>query len=123
MKIGIVGAGSIGLLFGFYLSEEHEVTYYLRNNKQIDKINIDCISLKGNPVKKKVEENRVTDLVSSYIIIIALKQTHIAEFIEQNHFILINHLNMFIHTGLEHINYINSYNLVAFLGIVEHGAV
>src|SRR5699024_3552546 len=87
MKIGIVGAGSIGLLFGFYLSEEHEVTYYLRNKKQIDKINIEGISLKGNPVNKKVEAKRITDLVSSDILIIALKQTHIPEFIEQNHFI------------------------------------
>jgi len=123
MKIGIVGAGSIGLLFGFYLSEEHEVTYYLRNKKQIDKINIEGISLKGNPVNKKVEAKRITDLVSSDILIIALKQTHIPEFIEQNHFILKNHLNMFIQNGLEHINYINKYNLEAILGIVEHGAV
>src|SRR5699024_6882055 len=86
-------------------------------------INIEGISLKGNPVNKKVEAKRITDLVSSDILIIALKQTHITEFIEQNHFILKNHLNMFIQNGLEHINYINKYNLEAIVGIVEYGAV
>src|SRR5699024_11135627 len=123
MKIGIVGAGSIGLLFGFYLSEEHEVTYYLRNKKQIDKINIEGISLKGNPVNKKVEAKRITDLVSSDILIIALKQTHIPECIEQYHFMLKNNLKMYIQKRLEQINYINRYNRGAILGIVEHGAV
>src|SRR5699024_11163097 len=107
MKIGIVGAGSIGLLFGFYLSEEHEVTYYLRNKKKINKINIEGISLKGNPVNKKVEVKRITHLISNDILIIVLKQTHIPKFIEQNQFILKNHLHMFIQNGLEHINFIN----------------
>src|SRR5699024_9408823 len=83
---------------------------------------IEGISLKGNPVNKKVEAKRITDLVSSDILIIALKQTHIPEFIEQNHFILKNHLNMFIQNGLEHINYINKYNLEAIIVIVEHVA-
>src|SRR5690625_7626751 len=32
-------------------------------------------------------------------------------------------MNMIIKNGLEHINYINKYNLEAILGIVEHGAV
>src|SRR5699024_12837368 len=91
--------------------------------KQIDKNNIESKSIKCNPVNKKMEAKRITDLVSSDILIIALKQTHIPEFIEQNHFILKNHLNMFIQNGLEHINYINKYNLEAILGIVEHADV
>src|SRR5699024_1709111 len=113
MKIGIVGAGSIGLLFGFYLSEEHEVTYYLRNTMQTDKIVIERISLRGELVYTEEELKRITDLFSIDILIIVLTQTRIPEFIKQNHFILKNVLNMFIQNGLARINYINIYNLEA----------
>lgn len=39
MKIGILGAGAMGLLYGAYLSQENEVTLICTNQEKVDKIN------------------------------------------------------------------------------------
>ena len=36
MKIGIIGGGSIGLLFSYYLSEQHSISLYVHTKEQLD---------------------------------------------------------------------------------------
>jgi 2-dehydropantoate 2-reductase len=45
MEIGIIGAGSIGLLYSYYLSKNHAVTLYTNRKKQADIINEEGIIL------------------------------------------------------------------------------
>lgn len=122
MKISIVGAGSLGLLFGYYLADEHEVTYYIRNESQIDEMNSYGISLTGSSIIKQVKAKRITDYDSSDLLILALKQTQVPKFIQDNRSILKNQLMIFLQNGLEHIKYIEEYDLEAIIAVVEHGA-
>lgn len=123
MKISIVGAGSLGLLYGYYLAGEHEVTYYIKNEAQIDEINTYGISLIGHSINKQVKARSINEFASNDLVIIALKQTHIPKFIQDNHLKLKNHLILFLQNGLEHITYIKKYDLQAIIAIVEHGAL
>ena len=48
MKIGIIGGGSIGLLFAFYLSKQYPVCLYVRTKEQLDVIKSDGLCLERN---------------------------------------------------------------------------
>jgi 2-dehydropantoate 2-reductase len=37
MNVGIIGAGAIGLLLATYLSEEHAVTLYTRQEQEVER--------------------------------------------------------------------------------------
>ena len=77
MKIGIIGAGSIGLLFAAYLSKAFSITLYTRTSVQAEEINqngiylqegteIQKISVRALPISKWAGEEELT--------IIAVKQ-------------------------------------------------
>lgn len=123
MKISIVGAGSLGLLYGYYLADKHEVTYYLRNEAQIDEINTYGLSLTGNSIIKYVNAKKITDYKSNDLLIVALKQTEVRKFIHGNQSSLKKQLIIFLQNGLGHIKYIQEYDLEAIIAIVEHGAL
>lgn len=123
MKISIVGAGSIGLLYGYYLADKHEVTYYIRNEKQIDVINELGIALTNNIQTKRVKADYIKNYKKHDLLILALKQTELKSFINENLAILKQQPILFLQNGLNHLEYINNYKLEAIIGIVEHGAV
>lgn len=123
MKISIIGAGSLGLLYGYYLADNHEITYYIRNKQQISKLNEHGVRLTGGSKSKKVKAKIIDEYKSSDLFIIALKQTDIPTFIEKHQFILKEKPILFLQNGLGHIKYIKKYNLEAIITIVEHGAL
>lgn len=123
MKIAIVGAGSLGLLYGYYLADQHEVTYYIRNEAQINEINEHGISLTGNSINRHVKAKKITDYQASDLLIIALKQTQVPEFIYKNKSILKKEQIIFLQNGLGHIKYIKELELEAIISSVEHGAL
>ena len=63
MKIGIIGAGSIGLLFASYLSSAFSVTLYTRTSEQAKEINDHGLHL-----LKGAEQNRVILCTSQSMI-------------------------------------------------------
>lgn len=122
MKISIIGAGSLGLLYGYYLADNHEITYYIRNKQQISKLNEHGVRLTGSSKSKKVKAEIIDEYKTSDLIIIALKQTEVSSFIKKHQSILKNKPILFLQNGLGHIEYIKKYNLEAIIAIVEHGA-
>ena len=48
MKIAILGAGAMGMLFGAYLSRENEVLLLDKDSKRVDKINADGVKIHEN---------------------------------------------------------------------------
>lgn len=124
VKISIIGAGSLGLLYGYYLADNHEITYYIKNEQQINEINKYGISLTTDDlVIKKVKADKIKNFKAQDLIIVALKQTEIEWFINENRSSLNKQPILFLQNGLSHIEYIKKFNLEALIGIVEHGAI
>lgn len=75
MEIGIIGSGSLGLLYSFYLSETNKVTLYTRREEQANKINKHGITLvQGNTeITKKVEASYEKNYKEP-VLIITVKQ-------------------------------------------------
>ena len=85
MKIGIIGGGSIGLLFAYYISRQHPVCLYVRTNEQKE-----VIRDKGLIVMRGYEEHKEEiemKLVSEWrgledSVFIAVKQYQLPSVIE-----------------------------------------
>lgn len=122
MKIGIVGAGSIGLLIASYLAKEHTITLYVKRLEQMDILNkfgihvLDKfrISVCAKPIEHLHEED---------LIIICVKQHQLNDVIKQ-----INHIDsriplLFLQNGMGHLSLIQEDKKTVFVGVVEHGAI
>ncbi|MFD2443416.1 2-dehydropantoate 2-reductase [Bacillus sp. CGMCC 1.16607] len=127
MKIGIIGGGSIGLLFAFYLSEEYEVTIYTNTFEQAD-------AIKKNGILLKHKNNEQTRFVNSNWIkqwsgqedltIIAVKQYHLEDLISKLKEQQIKKTNyIFLQNGMGHLKFLKELNAdVIFVSSVDHGA-
>jgi 2-dehydropantoate 2-reductase len=127
MKIGIIGAGSIGLLFASYLSNLFPITLYTKTEKQAEEINRKGIILQKGSV---LSENKVkASLISSWtgaeeLTIIAVKQYQLQSII--SHLNKLEHLPrnlLFLQNGMSHLKSLETINAAnIFVGAVEHGA-
>lgn len=127
MRIGIIGGGSLGLLFAYYLNKTASVTVYTRTLEQAEVINREGICL-----KKK--ENIWNTFVSAVpfdswqgledITIVTVKQyqlTHVLDKIS-NQPKSYGRL-LFLQNGMGHIKSLkNMTNQEIYIGSVEHGA-
>jgi len=129
MKIGIVGAGSIGLLIAGYFHEKgHIVTIYTRTIKQAESINSKGLILEKNDqktlqnVKAKVFDQQVLFEDNDFLFI-TVKQYNLDDVLDQlkGKF---NHSIVFLQNGMSHINKVKQLQFKnVMLGIVEHGAI
>jgi 2-dehydropantoate 2-reductase len=128
MNIGIIGGGSIGLLFGYYLSNSHEITIYTRNEVQANALRREGIILEREEKVRSRNVNSktlVSGLSDHHIIIIAVKQydlenvlNKIAEGLPSIPSIL------FLQNGMSHLRLLGLLeNKTVGVGIVEHGAM
>lgn len=128
MEIGIIGAGSVGMLFAAYLSRFFTVTLYTRTNDHAEMVNLNGIFLKKpsgqTHVKIKalpIEEwNGIEE-----ITIIAVKQYQLPTIIDK-----INQLDvppqslLFVQNGMGHLKWLETLKGInLFVGSVEHGAL
>ncbi|MCQ6279764.1 2-dehydropantoate 2-reductase [Bacillus sp. EB600] len=127
MRIGIIGAGSIGLLFAAYLSETCPVTVYTKTVDQAKDINKNGIVLVKNrqEIKRDVEARGIdTWNGQEDLIIVAVKQYQLEEIIKKISQITKIPLNiLFLQNGMGHLKLLSrleGHNL--FVGSVEHGA-
>lgn len=128
MKVGIIGAGSIGLLFAAYISKVLEVTIYTRTPKQAAEINKNGIMLK---VRREQTVSSVKALsVSKWtgvedLTIITVKQYQLQTIIEQiNQLPLIPNNLLFLQNGMAHLKQLKTIPFTnTFVGSVEHGAL
>jgi 2-dehydropantoate 2-reductase len=128
MKVGIIGAGAVGLLYAFYLSSKHNVTIYTRRKEQANDINETGIALYlGNQqwIKNVRAEPFESSVFEEDICLVAVKQYHLDHVLSR----LKNHAGenmdlLFLQNGMGHIDkirYLPQKNIS--LGVVEHGVM
>ncbi|CEG26720.1 2-dehydropantoate 2-reductase [Bacillus sp. B-jedd] len=123
MKIGIIGAGSIGLLFAAYLQRNFNVTLYTRNEEQADHINVQGVSLlKGvGPFTAKVDAVPLSNGIGEDdIIVIAVKQYQLEPILSR---LPAGGNYLFLQNGMGHLKYLQELDARnIYVGSVEHGA-
>lgn len=127
MKIGIIGGGSIGLLFSYYLSLHNEVSIYTRTQEQADLINERGLHLvEGAIVHPSVQVTAapIEEWTGDEdFTVIAVKQYQLAG--------LLNDIKakakgciLFLQNGYGHIKLLSELATPEiYVGSVEHGAV
>lgn len=126
MKIAIIGGGAIGLLFSHYLSQQHEITLYVRNSEQRNKVNSEGITLrkKDHSCKLDVKAKLISDwgLHDEELSIICVKEYQLQDLLE-NASLPKKHQFLFLQNGMGHLKWIDQYKLEnVWVGSVEHGA-
>ncbi|MEH7414207.1 2-dehydropantoate 2-reductase [Neobacillus drentensis] len=128
MKVGIIGAGSIGLLFAAYLSRVFDVTVYTRSQEQAAEINQNGVLLLNGMDKAvaKVGALSITDWQGlEDFTIIAVKQYQLVSIIERFDQLPSVPKNLFfLQNGMGHLKLLNQMKAAnLFVGSVEHGAL
>ncbi len=129
MKIGIIGGGSIGLLFAFYLNKYHDITIYVRSDEQAERLNSHGLIFEKDKImiKEKIksqvfsswtgEEHLTIVAVKQYQLHNVLRELKAAKTEKDSSF-------LFVQNGMGHLKWLNeleSENI--FVGSVEHGAL
>lgn len=128
MKVGVIGAGSMGLLFAAYLSRGFDVTIYTRTEEQASEINKHGIMLKQESGRTI---SYVTALPSTEwkgtedLSIITVKQYQLDVIIDKiNQLPVIPKNLLFLQNGMGHLNQLESMSVPnIFVGTIEHGAL
>lgn len=127
MKIGIIGGGSIGLLFAYYLAKQNEVTVYVKTENQANLLRKKGVTLEqqnasnSRKVQATVNPNSIID---EELVLVAVKQYALKEVINCYKGLDFVPSIVFIQNGMGHLDYIENLttpNIV--LGVVEHGAL
>lgn len=128
MKIGIIGGGSIGLLFASYLCKSFSVTIYTRTSLQAEKLNRDGIWLRKQEemIHCQVLARPIEDWTGQEdLTMITVKQYQLKN-------VLSRYSNpstqkgtlLFLQNGMGHLESIaHLTNKNIFVGSVEHGAL
>jgi 2-dehydropantoate 2-reductase len=126
MKIGIIGAGSIGLLLASYLSKAFSITLYTRTTEQAKEINDHGLYLLKGAEKFK------SDIFALPIInwtgtedltIVAVKQYQLDSLLRKLNEANSHQALLFLQNGMRHLELLaklQSENI--FVGSIEHGA-
>lgn len=127
MKIAIIGGGSLGLLFTYYLSLKHEVFLYTRSQEQADIINNHGVKMIKGDVSYKVD-NIAADPFKAWqgaeqLTIVAVKQYQLMDLMpvlkEKSSGSL-----LFLQNGYSHVQLLQELTASSiYVGSVEHGAV
>ncbi|PKR78527.1 hypothetical protein CEY16_01865 [Halalkalibacillus sediminis] len=121
MKIGVIGAGAIGMFVSAKLSKSHDVTCYVRRDEQRLIINDEGIRL--NDQTYRVASKLFDNLKNEDLLIICLKQTHLDSALKK---LSENHPDtpmLFLQNGLSHIDKIKSLSQPILIGTCEHGVL
>ncbi len=122
LKIGIVGPGAIGMLFGAYLSEQgHSVTFYVKKNEN-KQLYIHTLDRGTREIDCKMTDE-IEVLRNMDLVIIAVKYHHLSSVKEALDCLPKELPLLFIQNGLLHLTYIELLKQeTILLGSVLHGA-
>jgi 2-dehydropantoate 2-reductase len=128
MRVGIIGAGSIGLLFAAYLSRIFDVTVYTRSHEQAMEINLHGVKLlnKSDNTVAKIKAQPMSEWQGfEDLTIIAVKQYQLFSIIERlNQTPSIPENLLFLQNGMGHLKQLHEIKGInLFVGSVEHGAL
>lgn len=126
MRIGIIGGGSIGLIFASYLSADHDITVYTRREEQAKLLLDKGITLINNGMISHHNVNSTCTIDGLHLhdlVIVATKQYDLIELLNTVEFRNATSL-LFLQNGMSHIEQISQIsNRNIYLGVVEHGAI
>lgn len=127
MRIGIIGGGSIGLLFSYYLSERYDVTLYTKTVDQADAIRHNGLQLKSNSQihRRDVKTNTIENWHGNEdLTFIAVKQYHLNLLIRQMQESQTDKTDIiFLQNGMGHLKFLELLNSeTIYVSTVEHGA-
>ncbi|WP_113929799.1 2-dehydropantoate 2-reductase [Bacillus sp. P14.5] len=127
MKVGVIGGGSIGLLFAAYLGKIFEVTLYVKRQEQEDTLNRKGITLLegGTSTSTYLKASAdLEDLGVQNLIIIAVKQYHLEDLYEDLTKIPPGIPLLFLQNGIGHLKILESLpHEHIYVGTVEHGSL
>ena len=123
MKVGIVGAGAIGLLFGAYLSKSgRDITFLVRETSLAKQFYIEKNSEHPEQIACDTVSD-ITDLKQMDLIIIAVKYHHLPYLEDQLHSLPLHIPLLFVQNGLSHLDFLQKLQQENILiGSVLHGA-
>lgn len=121
MNIGIIGGGSLGLLYSYYLSQAHDISLYVRRHEQKETLNSQGLTLIGQGNVDVKAYHNLTEFDHD-IIIFALKQADLSVFLSKYHDLFVEQTLIFIQNGMSHLEHLHYFDNPILLGIVEHGA-
>lgn len=126
MRIGIIGGGAIGLLFGGYLGRKHQTTMMVRRKEQAAQLQLIGITVQKNNEKFTASVKATAnchDFSEQDCIIIAVKQYHIQGLVHTLLSIPIHTPLIFLQNGLGHLEVLEKLpHSQVFVATVEHGA-
>jgi 2-dehydropantoate 2-reductase len=127
MKIAIIGGGSIGLLFTYYLSDAFDVTLYTRTLQQAKVIKKSGIELvcNGETKSRKVHVKTFDQWKSEEAItFVAVKQYHLSTLLHKLKDKAEDDINLvFLQNGMSHLQQLEELrNKNIYVCTVEHGA-
>ncbi|MBM4764033.1 2-dehydropantoate 2-reductase [Bacillus sp. B15-48] len=127
MNIAIIGGGSIGLLYSFYLNKTHEVTLYTRTDEQANLLNEEGIQLVdgGLTTRQMVTARSIEEWEGKEeITVITVKEYQLSSLMP----LITEQINedgclFFLQNGMGHLKRIAKlkWNHI-YVGSVEHGA-
>jgi 2-dehydropantoate 2-reductase len=127
MRIGIIGGGSIGLLFSYYLSKQYDVTLYTRTLDQAKAIQQNGIQLisNGQLHKREIKTNTIEDWNGDEdLTFVAVKQYHLDLLIK----LMLERQTkgktiVFLQNGMGHLKLLQQFDFESiYVSTVEHGA-
>ncbi|MGX6442050.1 2-dehydropantoate 2-reductase [Neobacillus sp. K501] len=128
MNIGIIGAGSIGLLFAAYLNNAFNITIYSKTTEQANLLNQRGLTLqkRGTEVNVKVQAVPISEWTGKDdLTIVAVKQYQLDSVITKlnNQPVMPKQL-LFLQNGMGHLKLLENVEAnQIFLASVEHGAL
>lgn len=126
MKIAIIGGGSLGLLYSYYLSLMHEVHLYTRTEKQSELINAQGLFLIKDG-ETAVSHNIAAAPIHLWsggedMTIVCVKQYQLQDLIKELEGKSAGNI-LFLQNGFGHIKLLSGLAISpVFVGSVEHGA-
>jgi 2-dehydropantoate 2-reductase len=128
MKVGIIGAGSIGLLFASYINKVFDVTIYTRTEDQAFQINENGIMMRKNAVTtlSAVKARSISSWKGTEdFTIVTVKQYQLPAVLEvMKHLPAFPNNLLFLQNGMGHLKLLEKIkDINLFVGTVEHGAL
>lgn len=122
MKVGIIGAGSIGLLLGVYLGRIHDVHMFVKREEQRDKLDSEGIVCDVLEDPTPVHAHLSSEMVSGYDLwIVTVKQHGLESILLQN--LPTDAPFLFLQNGMGHLERLRHTNVSCLVGVAEHGAM
>lgn len=123
MRIGVIGGGSIGLLLSSYLCKQHDVTLYVRREKQKEILNNQGLFLSDITSPFSIDTLLLEEIKKEDCLMICVKQHQIEKVMPILKDVDIHTSLIFLQNGMGHLEHLEELHHHLYVGVIEHGAL